>query len=66
MDYRIKTEGMGCPHCIARVTNALNAMGAEIRSMALNDFTVGFEGDPAAVRASIEDLGFDVISIEEA
>lgn len=65
MIYRVKTEGMGCPHCIMRVTNAMNALGAAVKNMALNDFTVEYEGDPAAIRTAVEDLGFDVISVEE-
>ncbi len=65
MIYRVKTEGMGCQHCIMRVTNAMNALGAEIKSMELNDFAVDFNGDPAAIREAVEDLGFDVVSLEE-
>ena len=66
MDYRIKTEGMGCKHCIARVTKALESLSADIKNMELNDFTIGFGGDINAVRAAIEALGFKVKSIEEA
>ena len=64
MEYRIRTEGMGCQHCIARVTNAMKELGANIKSMELNDFTVDFDGDSAKLKETIEDLGFDVISIE--
>ncbi|MBO4384681.1 MAG: heavy-metal-associated domain-containing protein [Clostridia bacterium] len=64
MIYRVKTEGMGCPHCIMRVTNAINALGAAVRNMELNDFTVDYSGDSETLREAIEDLGFDVVSIE--
>lgn len=66
MNYRIKTDGMGCAHCIARVTKAMEGLGAEIVSMELNDFTVAFSGDPALIKEAVEDLGFDVITVEEA
>lgn len=65
MIYRVKTEGMGCQHCIARVTNAMNALGAGVASMELNDFTVDFNGDPGKIREAVEDLGFDVVEITE-
>lgn len=65
MKYRITTEGMGCPHCIARVTKALESLGAKIESMALNDFTVEYGGGADAIKKAIEDLGFKFKSAEE-
>lgn len=65
MDYRIKTEGMGCAHCIARVTKAMEGLGAAIKSMELNDFTVEYSGEPSLIKEAVEDLGFDVVSVEE-
>ena len=65
MKYRVKTDGMGCAHCIARVTKAMEALGANVVSMALNDFTVECMKEPALVKKAIEGLGFDVVSIEE-
>ena len=64
MEYRVLTEGMGCPRCIAKVTKAVNSLGAEIKNMELNDFTLSFGGDPETVRKAIEELGFKVVSIE--
>ena len=66
MDYRVITEGMGCQHCVARVTKAVTGLGAEIRKMELNDFTVAFSGDKEAIRKAVEALGFKVVSIQEA
>ncbi|MCR5808012.1 MAG: heavy-metal-associated domain-containing protein [Clostridiales bacterium] len=65
MKYRIKTEGMGCPHCIARVNKAVTDLGAVVIRMELNDFTIECEADPGLIRSTIADLGFDVISVEE-
>lgn len=64
MEYHVLTEGMGCPRCIAKVTKAMNALGAEIKSMELNDFIVSFDGDPALIRGAIEELGFKFVSAE--
>lgn len=66
MKYTIKTEGMGCAHCIKRVTDAMNALVATPEKVELNDIVVDFDGDASALRTAIEDLGFDVISFEEA
>lgn len=64
MNYRIKTAGMGCAHCIARMTKAMEGLGARIVSMELNDFTIEFGGDINAVKTAVEDLGFEFISAE--
>jgi copper chaperone CopZ len=64
MTYNVKTEGMGCPRCMAKVTKAMEALGAEVKRMELNDFTVAYEGAPEAIRSAIEALGFRFISAE--
>ena len=64
MKHHMITSGMGCPHCIKRVEKAMAGIGAEVESMALNDFTVSFDGEPDVIRQAIEALGFHVVSIE--
>ena len=64
MNYRVKTEGMGCAHCIARVTKAMEKLGARIIGMELNDFTVSADAAPEIVKSAVEALGFKVKSIE--
>ena len=66
MKYVIKTEGMGCGHCISRVTAATNALGAKIDRIELNDICVESNVEEAVIREAIEDLGFDVVSITRA
>lgn len=66
MMYAIKTEGMGCAHCIKRVTDAMNALGATPEKIELNDIVVEFDGEASELRTTIEDLGFDVISLKKA
>ncbi len=64
MKYHIITKGMGCPHCIARVTNAVKALNAEDFTVELNSIDVEYKGDIEEVKKSIEALGFEVISVE--
>ena len=64
MKYSIKTKGMGCPHCIKRVTKAMEGLGAVIEKMELNDFAVESDRSEAEIRAAIEALGFEVTEIK--
>lgn len=66
MKYVIITEGMGCGHCIGRVTAAMNALGAKIDKIELNYICVESNVEEAVIREAIEDLGFDVVSITRA
>ena len=66
MKYNIKTTGMGCQHCIKRMTKAMEGLGAEIERMELNDFTVDFSGDKEDLKKAVESLGFVFVSAEEA
>ena len=58
MQKIIRIDGMSCGHCSARVEKDLKAGTAVVESEALPD--------DAALRAAIEDLGFDCLSIENA
>lgn len=64
MRYNIKTSGMGCPHCIKRVTKAMTELNTGIIKVELNDIIVDYDGDKENIRKAIEELGFKVISIE--
>lgn len=64
MKYIVKTEGMGCAHCIKRVTDAISMLGAKPEKIELNNIIVVFDGEESTLCETIEDLGFDVISIE--
>lgn len=64
MKYAIKTEGMGCGRCIARMTDAMNALGARTEKVELNDIIIEADCNEAAIREAIENLGFDVLSVE--
>lgn len=64
MKYSIRTKGMGCPHCIKRVTKAMEGLGAVIEKMELNDFAVESDKSADEIRAAIEALGFEVTEIK--
>ena len=66
MKYIIKASGMSCGHCINRVRSAMLALGAEIEKLELNDIVIEADTDEDTVRNAVEDLGFDVLSIEKA
>lgn len=66
MKKNIKIEGMHCSHCLARVTNALAALGVTANAT-LPEGVATVEGadiDDAKLREVIGDLGFDVVSID--
>lgn len=63
MKYSIITRGMGCPHCIKKVTKAMEELGAQIEKVELNDIAVYSDKAEADIRAAIEAKGFEVVSI---
>ncbi len=64
MKYHVTLSGMGCAHCISRVSNAMNTIGADVISIELNSLVIDFGEDTSPVREAIEELGFEVKSIE--
>ncbi len=64
MNYTIKTRGMGCPHCIKRVTKAMEGLGADIKKVELNDIEVAGDMSADEIRKAIETLGFEVTEIK--
>ena len=66
MKYNVKTTGMGCPHCMKKVTKAMEGIGAVIERMELNDFTVEYGGSAEDIKKAVEAVGFGFVSAEEA
>lgn len=64
MKYSIITKGMGCPHCIKKVTRAMEELGAQIEKVELNDIAVYSDKTEADIRAAIEAKGFEVVSVK--
>ena len=68
MTKTISIEGMHCQHCVAAVTEALQAVaGVTSVSVSLENNNAVVEGaslDDAALKAAVEDTGFDVIAVK--
>ncbi len=68
MTKTISIEGMHCQHCVAAVNEALQAV-AGVTSVAVflennNAVVEGTSLDDAALKAAVEDTGFDVIAVK--
>lgn len=64
---KITIEGMSCGHCKARVEKALSELdGISSAVVDLESKTATIEGDASdeVLRETIDDAGYDVISIE--
>ncbi len=63
----IKVEGMSCQHCVKAVNGAVSALpGVANVTVDLEAKTVSVEHDPGqsslnAIKAAIEDQGYDVV-----
>ncbi|HEY5562349.1 MAG TPA: cation transporter [Clostridiaceae bacterium] len=70
MKKKILVEGMSCGHCVNHVTEALKEVGAKDISVSLEKKSATAEiGDNItddAIKAAIEDAGYDVVGIEKA
>ena len=68
MKKLIKIEGMHCPHCSARIVRVLEADGiaCEVDLAAKTAIVSGDEAKlaDAALRDTVEALGFDVVEIK--
>lgn len=68
MTKTIAIEGMHCQHCVAAVNEALEAVSGVTSvkvSLEKNNAVVEGEGlDDAALKAAVEDTGFDVAGIK--
>lgn len=68
MTKTISIVGMHCQHCVAAVNEALQAVpGVTSVSVSLENNNAVVEGanlDDAALKAAVEDTGFDVIAVK--
>lgn len=64
----ISIEGMHCQHCVAAVNEALQAVpGVTSVAVSLENNNAVVEGaslDDTALKAAVEDTGFDVIAVK--
>lgn len=68
MKKKILIEGMSCMHCVHHVSEALEELGAKDILVSLEDNAATAEISEnitdEAVKAAIEDAGYDVVAIE--
>ena len=64
---KVIIEGMTCSGCSGRVEKAMKAVpGIQEVQVDLEGNSASFEGvEPALVKEAIEDIGYDVVRIEE-
>lgn len=68
MKKKIMIEGMSCGHCVSHVKGALEEIdGRNIEVDLEKKFAMAeFEDiSDAAIKSAIEDVGYDVVSIED-
>lgn len=65
MEKKIVIEGMMCQHCVAHVTKALTALPGVTAQVDLDSKTATVTGsaDDAALKAAVEEAGYQVVSI---
>ncbi len=66
MQKIVKIEGMSCPHCSARVENALNALEGVTATVELKKKRALVSGDVSdeAIAKAVEDAGYKVVGIK--
>jgi copper chaperone len=70
MKKKILIEGMSCGHCVNHVNEALNELGAKDVEVNLEKMLATAEINEditdEAIKAALEDAGYEVVGIEEA
>ncbi|WP_291573938.1 heavy-metal-associated domain-containing protein [Clostridium sp. UBA4548] len=66
MTKKILIEGMSCGHCVMHATNALKEIGlTDVKvELATKTATAKGEASDEAIKAAIEDAGYEVVKIE--
>ena len=60
----LKIKGMGCMHCVAKVRNAMEELGASVVSCEIGVCEIKDGQDVEKIREAIEKIGFELISVE--
>ncbi|MBR0426441.1 MAG: heavy-metal-associated domain-containing protein [Clostridia bacterium] len=59
----LKIEGMGCMHCVAKVTAALKEIGADVKNVEIGSAEIADFADTEALKNAIQKAGFSVKEI---
>lgn len=60
----LRIKGMGCMHCVAKVSAALKEIGAEIESVEIGKAVIAAYPDVERIAKAITDAGFELESID--
>ena len=60
----LKIEGMGCMHCVAKVTKTMEALGAKVISCEIGSCEIEGIDNVELIREAIKNAGFDLVSAE--
>lgn len=60
----LKINGMGCMHCVAKVTKTMEALGAKVKSCEIGTCEIEGFDDIDRIRDAIGSIGFELISFE--
>ncbi len=60
----LKIKGMGCMHCVAKVTKTMQELGATVKSCEIGACEIEGVDDINKIREAIEGIGFELISAE--
>ena len=60
----LNIKGMGCMHCVAKVTKTMEVIGAKVVSCEIGKCEIEGFNDVEAIRTALEGIGFELISAE--
>lgn len=63
--YRLEIEGMGCAHCVHSVERALLDLGSCVNDIQIGLADVLWDGSKDALKAAVEQAGYDIKAIVE-
>ena len=63
MKKTVKIEGMMCQNCVRHVKKALEALDPAVE-VSLEQNCARLDADDAAIRAAVEEAGYEVVGIE--
>lgn len=68
--YQLRIDGMGCTHCVGKVSRALTEAGFTVLACEIGSARISSEldldGAEASARAALDEAGYDLVGITAA